>query len=843
MISGRLLCVCLVSALWLMGAAVAAKATTPTEERLQQIERRAYIDAPQVTNADIATFLSQAKDLSAGQQQRLEFIRLRNLALMGHQAQALQGLIVLLGQDTTAVLRFRTLASASNLAANLENWPLAFSLLEQGLQHVGDAADDVDASRFYSVASYLHSLVGDQARTGEMAKLALQLAERSENVAAQCHALATMGIANDRLLAFEEAKRLRIQQLDMCKKANEIVFVANAEFGLGQIASAQGKHVEALRWAEQALASYQKGGYAGGIQQARLSVAETLIALRREYSRARALLADASVYFGKERVFASVAEAEHGLAALAESEGDFAKALGHMKAERQAIQEAERAERSRRLAYMQVKFDTRVKEQKIDLLETERRLASAEIEEAKHRQWQFAYGLVALCSTLLLLFVLLHRSVRQRQRYRWQSEHDGLTRLYLYTPVLQMGEAALAKARKTGEPFTAIVLDVDLFKQINDQYGHAAGDEALQALAEWIRLSIGERDIAGRRGGDEFIILCKGDVMQAESIMQRLRGHVAPITAVGNTFKFSISAGLCQAAEDAETLAQVIHKADQALLHAKQQGRDCSVIHDAAALPVQGQDNKTGLVVVGSGIQFGRHISERALSEIREADVVMCLTDPYALAMVTAMRADSVNLGLYYTAGTDRRVIYRQIDAAIMQEVRAGKRVCAVFYGHPGVYADVPHQVIRKARSEGYPARMEPGISAEACLYADLGLDPGRYGVQSLEATFFLHHNRQPDTSAVVLLWQVALAGDLSCTRFQADREGVQALVNALLAWYPADHGVILYEAARLPIESPRIERIALQHLADATLQEYTTLLIPPRGVPQTDISWEFAAC
>lgn len=65
--------------------------------------------------------------------------------------------------------------------------------------------------------------------------------------------------------------------------------------------------------------------------------------------------------------------------------------------------------------------------------------------------------------------------------------------------------------------------------------------------------------------------------------MQRLRGHVAPITAVGSTFKFSISAGLCQATEDAETLAQVIHKADQALLHAKQQGRDCSVIHDAAA--------------------------------------------------------------------------------------------------------------------------------------------------------------------------------------------------------------------------------------------------------------------
>src|SRR3546814_5034349 len=127
-----------------------------------------------------------------------------------------------------------------------------------------------------------------------------------------------------------------------------------------------------------------------------------------------------------------------------------------------------------------------------------------------------------------------------------------------------------------------------------------------------------------------------------------------------------------------------------------------------------------GLVVVGSGIQFGRHATERCLSEIREAQVVFCLADPFALAMIQGLRPDAINLGRHYAPGKDRRQTYREIDEAIMAQVRAGKQVCAVFYGHPGVFADVPPRVVRKAREEGIPARMEPGISAEACLYADL---------------------------------------------------------------------------------------------------------------------------
>src|SRR3546814_7650690 len=82
--------------------------------------------------------------------------------------------------------------------------------------------------------------------------------------------------------------------------------------------------------------------------------------------------------------------------------------------------------------------------------------------------------------------------------------------------------------------------------------------------------------------------------------------------------------------------------ADQALYRAKHEGRDRIVrADDAAAAPAPA----AGLVVVGSGIQFGRHATERCLSEIREAQVVFCLADPFALAMIQGLRPDAINLG------------------------------------------------------------------------------------------------------------------------------------------------------------------------------------------------------
>lgn len=244
------------------------------------------------------------------------------------------------------------------------------------------------------------------------------------------------------------------------------------------------------------------------------------------------------------------------------------------------------------------------------------------------------------------------------------------------------------------------------------------------------------------------------------------------------------------------------------------------------------------LTVVGSGIQLGRHMTERAVREIVRAEVVLVLADPFAFDWIVERHPGAVNLCECYDDDTDRRVSYGRMTELIVEPVLAGRRVCAVFYGHPGVFAQVPHAAVEQVRSAGLEAHMEPGISAEACLYADLGLDPGERGVQSIEATRFLAYRHALDPTALVLLWQVALAGNIACVGFEPDRRRLQLLVDKLAGWYEPDTPIILYEAAQLPIEDFRADRLTIADLPDASYKEYTTLVIPPAIEAERDEQW-----
>jgi precorrin-6B methylase 1 len=243
------------------------------------------------------------------------------------------------------------------------------------------------------------------------------------------------------------------------------------------------------------------------------------------------------------------------------------------------------------------------------------------------------------------------------------------------------------------------------------------------------------------------------------------------------------------------------------------------------------------LVVVGLGMQPGRHIGERAESEIRAADVVFAIAGNLFLEWLAQRHDDVRDLRRHYATDRDRRDSYAAMEACMLAEVRRGRRVVAAFYGHAGVFAQVGHAAIRTARGEGHEAWMEPGVSAEACLYADLGLDPGETGVQSYEATQFLVQQRGVDTAAILLLWQVALAGNVDCTGFESDARRLGLLVDKLSGWYDRDAQVILYEAAPLPVAPFRAEPIALGELPRAALTTATTLVIPPTVAPAPDES------
>ena len=235
------------------------------------------------------------------------------------------------------------------------------------------------------------------------------------------------------------------------------------------------------------------------------------------------------------------------------------------------------------------------------------------------------------------------------------------------------------------------------------------------------------------------------------------------------------------------------------------------------------------LACVGLGMTLGAHISPRSRSHIEQADVVFAaVSDPLVELWLQQMHPDVRSLQPLYAEGKSRHDTYREMVELMLAPVRAGKTVCGAFYGHPGVFAQAPHQAIAAARGEGFSAVMEPGISAEDCLYADLGLDPGKTGCQHYEASQLMFYQRRIDPSATLVLWQVALAGDRSFRRFATAPAYRQLLVDLLAQDYPLDHPCTVYEAATLPIARPRIESIALRDLPAVPLGMASTLVLPP---------------
>lgn len=243
------------------------------------------------------------------------------------------------------------------------------------------------------------------------------------------------------------------------------------------------------------------------------------------------------------------------------------------------------------------------------------------------------------------------------------------------------------------------------------------------------------------------------------------------------------------------------------------------------------EKRRGSIACVGMGITLGSHLTPLSRSHIEQADVVFAaLADNVTELWLQRMHPDVRSLQKYYSAGKSRMKTYREWVELMIAEVRAGKRVCAVFYGHPGIFAWSPHKVIQLARAEGYEAHMEAGVSAEDCLYADLGIDPGSLGCQHIEASQMLFYERTLDTTGHVILWQLGVLGDRSLGRFTTPRPYRELLVERLLHDYPADHQVIVYRAATLPVEATRIERVCLVDFPNVELTGQETLVLPPTG-------------
>lgn len=154
---------------------------------------------------------------------------------------------------------------------------------------------------------------------------------------------------------------------------------------------------------------------------------------------------------------------------------------------------------------------------------------------------------------------------------------DELTGMANRRSFYETGATLFSQARRYGHPITVIMLDIDKFKNINDTWGHAAGDDALRAIATVLKETCRDSDIFGRLGGEEFAIaLLETTDIAAASFAERIRKQVMEITinTGGDEIKFTASFGVAMCDDGCANIDALISKADSALYEAKESGRN-----------------------------------------------------------------------------------------------------------------------------------------------------------------------------------------------------------------------------------------------------------------------------
>jgi diguanylate cyclase (GGDEF)-like protein len=217
----------------------------------------------------------------------------------------------------------------------------------------------------------------------------------------------------------------------------------------------------------------------------------------------------------------------------------------------------------------------------------------------KYRFISFSLRVLYLLFIFAIAVIALYHNYSKKMRLardmaEAKASNDGLTGLYTHEYFMKLLQIEIDKFQIYRLPFGVIMLDVDKFKSINDEYGHVAGDQILQAVARTIKSTTRSTDIAARYGGEEFAVLMpsaytfeekaqqktiENFVTETKNLAERIRKSVAELEIRlndGKTVRVTVSMGLsfCHKRREAVSPTALLEKADAALYRAKDGGRN-----------------------------------------------------------------------------------------------------------------------------------------------------------------------------------------------------------------------------------------------------------------------------
>jgi diguanylate cyclase (GGDEF)-like protein len=521
----------------------------------------------------------------AGLQARALALRVRLLDFLNRGAEALAESAVAFERALdagAAELQVEILVNRAGVLATRADFGAAYAALDEAQRLARQVASQRAEGNVAYYAGWLASAVGDRARTVEMFERALVAYRNDEDVSSVADTLVGVGLA----LIRDRRPKEALAPLDEATRAFEQMEdergVAIAESPRSVALAALGRSADALRASDRALAILRPHGSAEEMLFALLNRAQMANLLERRQVAMAALDEVRPHAQATENALARITYLRESAVALA--------ALGRFKEAHAALAELVRREDahneqrlSRQLAAQRGQLESQRLERDNDLLRREAE-ANRKALAALERATRLRSALVVLAGLVVMATLYgLWWQRRVNRRIAALAATDHLTGTFNRRRIGEIGNEAFAAFRSFGAPLSVALLDLDHFKQINDQHGHATGDAALRAVADALAAQLRGTDRLGRYGGEEFaVVLPRADATEAVAVVERLRVAVAglQLAQLGVQERLTLSAGVAAANKDDRNFGDVLHRADMALYRAKEGGRNC--VHVAA---------------------------------------------------------------------------------------------------------------------------------------------------------------------------------------------------------------------------------------------------------------------
>ncbi|MFL6579001.1 MAG: diguanylate cyclase [Povalibacter sp.] len=446
----------------------------------------------------------------------------------------------------------------------------------------------------------LYNRMGDFEEARHMYSQALKAQHAAGLVREEAVTLHNLGRANENLKDWEAARKAFQESLQLNRQINYSRGEAYALRGLAAVENGTGNPRAALDILQRAETLQRETPDARLLAQINLARGIALHQLK-QLPQSIAALEDALQVFRQAASLSELHQTYVELAAAHADTGNWRAGYGFLDKAGETAERQFRNQVDQRFATLKIEFDTAAKEKENALLTRENEAnEKALAQQARAGKLQALVITLIVVLALVLLFLALHHR-RTSMRMRLLAMTDELTGVPNRRAVLGILEPLLEKADKS--PCSVLIIDIDHFKSINDQHGHAEGDEALKLVSAKLRDTISDTGFVGRMGGEEFIAILPDLTCElAVEIAERVRIQIMSIDSLHWLVerRITVSIGVSTADRSSESSGTMLQRADAALYEAKRGGRNCVRVTFPSPQPAAPKPGSNGEVASGS---------------------------------------------------------------------------------------------------------------------------------------------------------------------------------------------------------------------------------------------------